>query len=156
MTYLVIIYDEVHEIGGDNTLLIPISGGYNLEHICQGNSLVDHIQSNSTTDVDAYFQTGQNEVNHFIRETLNENPEAFPSYFAYNHPELMLHPLDTEQRIAIMMGDLAQRCTNIFNEEQQNREAILTALRNYQGGFGNVELVIVVNVNGVGILVTKT
>ena len=92
LTYLVIIYDEVHEIGGDNTLLIPISGGYNLEHICQGNSLVDHIQSNSTSDVDLYFQTDQNEVNHFIRETLNENPEAFPSYFAYNHPELILHP----------------------------------------------------------------
>ena len=55
-----------------------------------------------------------------------------------------------------MMGDLAQRCTNIFNEEQQNREAILTALRNHQSGIWecNVELVIVVN--RLGILVTKT
>ena len=67
---------------------------------------------------ETHFHTDLNSVHRFIRERLEIDPNAFPSYFQHNHPELILNgaQLDAQDRVAIMMADLSYQCPDILKD----------------------------------------
>ncbi|MCH1436922.1 MAG: hypothetical protein L7U70_02400 [Flavobacteriales bacterium] len=87
-----------------------------LENLSDGVGLREHILSNSNAET--HFHTELNSVHRFIRERLEIDPNAFPSYFQHNHPELILNgaQLDAQDRVAIMMADLSYQCPDILKD----------------------------------------